>query len=212
VSTRSKQRLAKVEQALTPKQAVIAFLRDRVRKFHNVMDYLAANRRLPIDELPRPKICRRVAESVRSRLQGQGVPEGVIRRSVRDATMDADFLLALTMVCNQVPLDDRTSNRLRLALFAEGLRFMLFRQSVAKSVGKTAGGRHGLKVRGAIDDEEIEEWSQAVAAFAADLYRIKEAVRLIERRYFDETPVLLGEMNEELSEQIGGDRSDRQRL
>jgi hypothetical protein len=97
MTTVAGRRLAKLEGALRPREAVLAWLAE-AQQFAGMPEYGRAIAEVPVEAAPLSVIVRRVDAAVRDDMRGQ--PRDAIEERVRRATGDALFLFTLVFVLN----------------------------------------------------------------------------------------------------------------
>jgi hypothetical protein len=97
VTTVAKRRLAKLEDGLRPREAVLAWLAE-VQEIPDIKDYSRHVAEVPVDDAPMSVIARRVAAAVREDMRGQS--REAIDDGVQRATGDALFLFVLVFQVN----------------------------------------------------------------------------------------------------------------
>ncbi len=129
------KRMDKIAGSLTPKQAVVLWLRE-VQQYGNPYDYIQAMRGLPESARPIPTIADQVERAVREDLKGRKdwFVEAAVRRAVRDVV----FLLKLRLQVNfKIMSEQRAWDLMRLAL-AESLHGMIVEDSFRTLIGMWA--------------------------------------------------------------------------
>jgi hypothetical protein len=168
----NKKRLTQVETALTPKAAVLLWLR-REHQGKTTREYIQGLVQLPASAAPRPRIGRQVAAATQSAMKGHDPDR--IQRAAWQARMDADFLIVLVNRANSAALDHAKS-----AWFRVGSCFMQL-YSV------------GLKREDASDEPVAD-----LRAAALEVFSIHLAIERIQSRHFDGECILLMDVQESL--------------
>src|SRR3972149_10508727 len=106
------RRIAKLEGALQPREAVLAWLAD-AQQFPTILDHARSIADLPIEAAPLSVIGARVVAAVRAELKGQ--PRDTVERAARRAQGDAVFLFCLVMILNGRGLEVAQLEGLRAA-------------------------------------------------------------------------------------------------
>jgi hypothetical protein len=96
------RRLAKLEGALAPREAVLAWLVD-AQQFPSLADHARSIVELPVEAAPLSVIGERVEASVRASMKGQR--HDAVLDAVRRAIGDGAFLFTLTLVINGEALE-----------------------------------------------------------------------------------------------------------
>ena len=97
MTTPARRRLAKLEGALRPREAVLAWLAE-VQELTDMSDYTRHVAEVPIEAAPMSVIARRVDAAVREDMKGK--PREAIEDAVYRATGDALFLFCLVFQLN----------------------------------------------------------------------------------------------------------------
>jgi hypothetical protein len=171
------RRVAKVEGALQPREAVLAWLAD-AQQFPTIEDQARSIADLPVEAAPLSVITAQVVAAVRAERKGQ--PRDDVERAVHRAQGDAVFLFCLVVVLNGQALE---------VAKVEGLRAA----AVFYWMGALLGGPH--------DPPESEEdareqrdawrsWRTVVDRLVADVRVETEARAELERRYLGGHAVL----------------------
>ena len=171
------RRVAKVEGALQPREAVLAWLAD-AQQFATIEDQARSIADLPVEAAPLSVIGARVVAAVRAERKGQ--PRDEVERAALRAQGDAVFLFCLVVVLNGHALE---------VARVEGLRAA----AVFYWMGTLLGGPHGPPE----SDEDARErrdawrsWRTVVDRLVADVRVETEARSELERRYLGGHPVL----------------------
>ena len=96
------RRLTKLEGALAPREAVLAWLVD-AHQFPSLVDHVRSIAALPVEAAPLSVIGERVEAAVRASMKGQ--PRDAIETAVRRAVGDGVFLFALALGLNVEALE-----------------------------------------------------------------------------------------------------------
>jgi len=97
MSSATTRRVAKLEGALLPREAVLAWLAE-AQQFPNIVDHARAIADLPVEAAPLSVISARVVGAVGEARKGQ--PRDDVERAARRAEGDAVFLFCLVMTLN----------------------------------------------------------------------------------------------------------------
>jgi len=171
------KQLTRIEAALTPKQAVLLWLR-KERQGKTSEEYLRWLLMKPPTFAPRPRVEKQVVDAIRAAMKGQ--EPTLIRQAVRQGQMQADFLILLVNRINAVILNDSQTRGLKIALLYERLRNIAICD----------------------ESEAMSEWATYLRAVAVDLLALQKASELIEDKYFDREPILLMDVLDNLRQQI----------
>jgi len=108
------KRLIRIETSLTPKQAVMLWLREEHQG--KVSDeYARWLIQRPASAAPRPRVGKQVADAIRAAMKGQEPAR--INQAVRQGQMYADFLVLLVNRTKWAILNDSQVRWLKIALF-----------------------------------------------------------------------------------------------
>jgi hypothetical protein len=172
------KRLIRIEASLTPKQAVLLWLRQEYQG-KTSQEYVQWLVRRPAGAAPRCRVERLVVDAIRVAMKGQEPYR--INQAVRQGQMQTDFLILLVNRTNSVILDESRCGWLQIALLYERIR--------------------SAKVS---DDEEkaVNEWAASLRNFAIERLSLQVASEMIRDRYFDGECILLKDTVEDLEQQI----------
>ena len=169
------RRLAKLEHALSPTEAVLAWLAD-AQQFASSTDHARAIAALPVEAAPLSVIGLRIETSVRASLKGQ--PQDVVWEKVRRGVGDGAFLFCLVLQINGQTLELTT---------VEGLRA----SAVFYWMGCLLGGPREADLppaEWAAHRQELaecwESWRGVVDRLSVDVKVENEARARLEKRYF----------------------------
>jgi hypothetical protein len=106
------RRLARLEGALAPREAVVAWLVD-AHQFPSLTDHVRAIAERPVEAAPLSVIGERVEASVRASMKGP--PRDAVDEAVRRAIGDAVFLFTLALLINTETIEFSKVEGLRAA-------------------------------------------------------------------------------------------------
>jgi hypothetical protein len=172
----NQKRLIRIETAITPKQAVLLWLRQEYQGKTSA-DYARWLIGRPFMEAPRIRVGRQVVGAIREAMKGQDCVR--IQRAARQGRMETDFLILLVLRVNNAILDHSHTRWLQLAL--------LFEQYRNADLW---------------DSERTNDWGVRIREFATELFSIQAASELIRDRYFDGAFILARDATEDLEQQI----------
>jgi hypothetical protein len=112
MTTAAARRLAKLEGALHPREAVLAWLVE-AQQFPSLEDHVRSIAALPVEAAPLSVIGERVDAAVRASMKGQ--PREAIETAARHAVGDGVFLFTLALGLNVVALEVARLEGLRAA-------------------------------------------------------------------------------------------------
>ena len=114
-----KQRLGKVETALTPQQAVRQWLRE-AHQYHSLTAYVAYLKTQPLAKYPLPRLSQQVTDAAFAGHQGRSAKDAqATRQAVDQAEKDVTFLFKLTSVAGEVWHEHERPLALGIMLLAE---------------------------------------------------------------------------------------------
>jgi len=177
MSTSTGRRLDVIETALTPREAMLAWMAE-AHAFGSLQVYMASLKDAPDEAFPLLRLGRQMEASVRRSRQGQ--PRDQVWTAVRMAVRDAGFLYYLFSQCNFRVLEQRRANWLHIALVAEMLRTAIERESEA----------------------QLALWWREAEKAAVTSYVQQGAVDSIAQRYFDGRNPLFPEIAESVAAQV----------
>jgi hypothetical protein len=180
------RRLAKIETRLTPKQAVLYWLKEARESFKDFAAYytteLAAGPALA--NLP-TKIPDKVAQAVRESLRWKKSDEDIARFEL-EARRQTNFLLLLLISLNAELSSSISKDWLRIQLLRE--------QHFAMA--------HQYKEHGLFDREEWEWWRKTLIVILCRLWRQKATTEVVSLRYYDGSGILFDKQESELQDCI----------
>lgn len=201
MTTATDRRLAKLEHALSPTVAVLAWLAD-AQQFASSTDHARAIAALPVEAAPLSVIGQRIEASVRASLKGQ--PQDVVWEKVRRGVGDGAFLFCLVLQINAQTIELSK---------VEGLRA----SAVFYWMGCLLGGPLETELPPAeakVYRQELaecwESWRGVVDRLSVDVDVENEARARLEKRYFGGRDVFFRDVAEawsshvELVERIAG--------
>lgn len=174
----NQRRLTRIETSLSPKQAVLFWLRQE-HQGKTSSEYLRWMLQRPASEAPRNRVELQVIDAIRAAMKGRETNQ--IYQAVRQGQMYADFLIVLVSRTNRVILDDSRCRALYIALLYQELRYAALSGD---------------------DDELMKEWAGRLRDFAQELFSLRRATELIRDTYFDGECILFKDATEELEQQI----------
>jgi hypothetical protein len=165
------RRVAKLEGALQPREAVLAWLAE-AQQFPGIVDHARSIADLPVEAAPLSVISARVVGAVREASKGQARED--VERAARRAEGDAVFLFSLVLILN---VQAHETARV------EGLRAT----SAFYWMGALLGGPHGPPISETDAREQRDAWClwrSVVDRLTTDARVEAEARTSLERRYF----------------------------
>ena len=177
MTSASARRLAKLEGALHPREAVLHWLA-AAQQFPTILDHARSIADLPIEAAPLSVIGARVVAAIRAELKGQ--PRDTVERAARRAQGDAVFLFCLVVFLNGRVLEVAQLEGLRAA----GAFWWM---------GALLGGPHDPPT----SDQDAEErrdawrsWRTLIDRLATDVRVETDARASLERQYLGGHDVL----------------------
>lgn len=193
MTTAADRRLAKLESALSPREAVLAWLVD-AQQFATLEDHARSIAELPVEAAPLSVIGERVEASVRASMKGQ--PRDAIETAVRRAVGDGVFLFTLVLQIN-----GQTLEFARL----EGLRAT----AAFFWMGSILGGPRAADLppdeARTYDRELTDAWAQwraVVDRLSSDVQVEGEARAALERRFFGDHDVFFADASQAWAEHV----------
>jgi hypothetical protein len=169
------RRLAKLESALMPREAVLAWLVE-AQQFPSLVDHARSIAELPVEAAPLSVIGERVEAAVRASMKGQ--PRDDVWKAVRRAVGDGVFLFTLVFQLNGQALEIAK---------VEGLRA----SAVFYWMGALLGGPRAVDLPPAeakVYERELADawalWRPVVDRLSLEVRVENEARATLERRFF----------------------------
>jgi len=187
------KRLAKLEGALSPREAVLTWLVE-AQQFPSLVDHVRSIAELPVEAAPLSVIGARIEAAVRASLKGQ--PRDAVETAARRAVGDGVFLFSLALGLNVVALE---------VARLEGLRA----SAVFYWMGCLLGGPHAADLPSAeatsYKRELADCWSQwrtVVDRLSLDVRVENEARATLERRFFGRHDVFFEDVSQRWAEHV----------
>lgn len=183
------RRLAKLEGALQPRGAVLAWLAD-AQGFPSIVDHARSIALLPVEAAPLSVIGARVVAAVRAELKGQ--PLEAVERAALRAQGDAVFLFCLVMILNGRALEVAQLEGLRAA----GAFWWM---------GALLGGPHAPPTSEADARQRRDAWRNwrtVIARLTTDVQVETDARASLERRYLAGHDVLFPDVATEWASHV----------
>jgi hypothetical protein len=202
MTTATSRRLTKLEGALAPREAVLAWLVE-AQQYPSLEDHVRSIAGLPVEAAPLSVIGNRVEAAVRADTKGQ--PRDAVETAVRRAVGDAVFLFSLALQLNVVALE-----MARL----EGLRAT----AVFYWMGCLLGGPRAADLPPAeakVYERELADcwalWWPVLDRRSLDVRVENEARTTLERRFFAGHDVLFADAATSWASHRAGRVADRAR-
>jgi hypothetical protein len=173
-------RLEKIETRLTPKQAVLLWLKEQQENFEDFADYQTGSRSAAL-----VRIADNVAKAVRESLKYKRKKEEIARIEL-GARRQTSFLFTLPVVLNAQVSTNASKDWLLLQLLQEQ------RLRMAKP----------YKEDGVFDREEWNHWRKTLLAVLRRMWRLKATIEAVNLRYFNGCQILFDRQKTDLDENI----------
>jgi len=161
------KRVSRIEVALTPKQAVMLWL-SQEQQGRTSVEICRDLLQLPRSAAPRSKVGAQVAMAIRTAMKGQDSER--IAQAVRQARMEADFLLLLINRANFLVLDDKQVRWLKIVLLYERRRNLALSENGA---------------------EDLDEFVKYLRTTAIEIQAMQAATKAIQEQDFDGQEILV---------------------
>jgi len=178
------KRLTRIETSLTPKQAVLLWLKETLPLGRD--DWTVRAWRAPLHETPRFRISLMVEKAVRKSLSQKGMKEEFIAHVVLEAQKEVDFLFVLISDVRQDLALDSPLTGFQLLLLNEKLARML---------------EHFVEHE-RFDPEGWDEWRAALINTITPLWQQRAIIAAISARFYDHHPILFAEEQNGLEHDI----------
>jgi hypothetical protein len=178
-------RLERIETRLTPKQAVLYWLKEAQEDYENFDDYLAELATQPSSAAPWIKIPHNVAKAVRDSLRYRKCDDEIARIALR-AKRRTHFLVVVPFRLNGELSVNATQDWLSVQLLQEQ------RVRMAEQ----------YREHGGFDREEWEWWQKTLLALLRRLWRLKATIEAVSLRYYHGSGILFGGQERDLNECI----------
>jgi hypothetical protein len=193
MTTAAGRRLTKLEGALQPREAVLAWLVE-AQQFPSLEDHVRSIVELPVEAAPLSVIGERVEAAVRGSMKGQ--PRDAIETAVRGAVGDGVFLFSLALTLNVVALEIAK---------VEGLRAT----AVFFWMGCLLGGPRADELPPAEAKVYIREladawalWRNVVDRLSLEVRVEQEARATLQRRFFGGHDVFFADASQTWAEHV----------
>lgn len=173
----NQKRLTRIEASLTPKQAVLRWLRQE-HQGRTSMEYARYMMLRPSSARPRTRVEGQVIDAIRAAMKGQEASR--IHQAARQGQIHVDFLILLVSRTNSVILDDSRCRWLQIALLHEQLRTAALSGHDAKALSK---------------------WAVRLRGIVTEVCALQTASRLIQDKHFDGECILSKDAIEDLEQQ-----------
>jgi len=187
MTTTAGRRLTKLEGALAPREAVLAWLVE-AQQYPTLVDHVRSIAELPVEAAPLSVIGARVEAAVRASMTGQS--RDVVWEAVRRAVGDGVFLFSLALGLNVVALEIARLEGLRAAATFYWMGCLLS--------GPRAADLAPAEAR-TYERERADAWAQwriTVGRLSVDVRIESEARATLERRFFAGHDVLFADATE----------------
>ena len=178
------KRLTRIETSLTPKQAVLLWLKETLPLGRD--DWTVRAWRAPLHETPRFRISLMVEKAVRDSLGKKGLKPEFIARVALEAQKEADFLFVLIRNVRDDVASDSLLRGIQLLLLCEKLDRML---------------EHFVEHE-RFDPEAWDKWQAALINTITPLWQQRAIIAAISARFYDQHPILFAEEENGLEQDI----------
>jgi hypothetical protein len=203
------KRLESVEDSLTPKEAVILWMRE-AHQFGSLEAYCRWLLDQPDDVYPLVKMPAQVVAAVRA--AHKGVPEAKLRDELYRAQKDVTFLYFLHKQANMRALMDYEALQLRVIILLKEIRALV---NEKHGLDQMRLGRVDLAEKKhprpgkveqsakALYQAHVETWPREMKEILARILTFLSAARMISRRYFAGEDILFPDTRENLDWNLG---------
>lgn len=174
-------RLAKLEGALSPKEATLAWLAE-AHQFPTLEAYVGWLVDQPTEAAPFWRVPEQAERAVRAAMRGE--PRAAVEAAAHQTVRDAVFLVELVVRLNVEAAATIRVESLRCAALAWEGRAIGAEAELARR-SRSRAGRSASNL-----EERWQAWCTGTAALLTGLYAAEEARALLERRYLDGHPAL----------------------
>jgi hypothetical protein len=181
-----RQRLARIQTSLTPKQAVLLWLKE-VQHLEND-DFLEKSCKCPMHEAPRVRVPEMAAKAVRDSLSTKGTKPELIARAELEAWKQADFLVVLVLKLNEEVLQNCQQSSPYLAFLWVQLRWM-----------GAQFDEHGV-----FNATEWDHWRELLIDTLSRMWVLRATITAVSEQYYDCHSVLLLDQESSLNQCIEG--------
>lgn len=178
------KRLRKIETSLTPKQALLLWLKEAQEL--GVIEHLEKSFKSPAHELPRARLTEMVGKAVRESLCKQGLKRELIVHAEQEARKQTYFLIVLVRDLQQAVDLECLLNAPYIVLLYEKLKRMLEQFTQCDS----------------FEAVMWDMWRAVLIRRLCAMWRLRQTIMDISERYFDNHPLLFPEDTSTLEDQI----------
>lgn len=169
------KRVKRIETSLTPKQAVLLWLKESQQL--GLVAYTEKQFNSPMHEAPRTQLTETVGSAVSEKLRKQGMKAQFISCFARQARKETDFLIVLAMDLQNEVHHECVVNEPYFMLLWEKLKRML----------------EHLTLQNRFEPEIWELWRGVLILRLRTLLLLRDILGAISERYFDHQPLLFRE-------------------
>ena len=180
------KRLARVETSLTPKQAVLLWLKEVQQLDHEA--FLEKSFKCPMHEAPRNRIPEMAEKAVRDSLSKKGMKPELIARAEVEAWKQADSLVVLVFNLNDQVQQNFLQSWPRLLYLCVQLRWM----------------GEQFDEHGVFNAAEWDTWREILIATLARMWLLRATIAAVSEQHYDSHSVLFLEQETDLNQCIHG--------
>jgi len=179
-----RQRLARIETSLTPKQAVLLWLKEALQFESD--DLFAKSVKGPIHEAPRVRVPEMAAKAVRDSLRKKSLKPESVARAELEARKQADFLIVLVIKLNEEVRLNCLHSSPHLAFLSVQLRWMRARFA-----------EHGV-----FNATEWGHWRELHIDTLTRMWVLRATIAAVSEQYYDSHSVLFSDRESSLNQHI----------
>jgi len=184
--TTSKRRLKKIEISLTPKEAVLLWLKNATTQAEDWTTYIA-DRFSRGEKPPRDEIADQIEGAIHQAMKGEKADQ--VDQAIRQAVREGDFLFMLFFRVNIEVMAESKANMLQVSLLAEQIQGIFERDSFSDE-------------KRISDQTRVADWRARALSYTGEIYCTQATIEVLERRYFDGASILVPDVADELQHQL----------
>lgn len=175
------RRLAKLENSLSPTEAVLSWLAE-AHEYPTLPEYVASLLDASQDAWPLTRIAEQVEGLTRAAMKGKS--QDAVKKAVRRQVGDAFFLLDVALRLNLAAEETLRGGRLRWACLSYQMRALTLEAELAEVTRR----RQHAAARPSVS--AVDAWRTGLAVSLTTIYTEEEARSEVERKYLAGRPVL----------------------